>query len=365
MGKRNAAGSAKILGLPSAASHATSLSASIAAAGGWFLHSGIQAADGGVSRYRLNAEGRNLPVSNEITGYTASAYAWLYEFTGDERYREAARRTARFLADVAWDAKGKQFPFENSAGAPAYFFDCGIIVRGLLAARRVTGEERFLDVAAACGRSMIRDFVTAAAIHPIIDWPSGRPWAYEKRWSREPGCFQLKSAMAWRDLHKVTGERAFAEAYEGAVEMAVANFRTFLPGAHERAAVMDRLHAFSYFLEGILPHPRRAEAMPEAIALATRWLREIRGEFERSDVNAQLLRARLYAQELGACPLDEAAAEEEAAAVAGYQQENGSFGFGRRNGEPLPFDNPVSTAFCMQALAMWRTRKLPPVESLI
>jgi hypothetical protein len=351
--------------LPSAAPQTTSIAASLAAAGDWFLHSGIQSPDGGVSRYRLNAEGRNLPVSNEITGYTASAYAWLYEFTGEERYREAARRTARFLVDAAWDAKGEQFPFENSPGSPAYFFDCGIIVRGLLAVHRITGETRFLDIAAACGRSMIRDFLAGAAIHPIVDWPSRRPWPYEKRWSREPGCFQLKSAMAWLNLHTATGEPGFADAYERAAEMALANFRSFLPGTEEHTGVMDRLHAFSYFLEGILPHPRRAEALPEAIAMASRWLREIRGEFERSDVNAQLLRARLYAGALGVCPLDEAAAEEEAAAVAGYQQENGSFCFGSRNGKPLPFDNPVSTAFCMQALALWGTRKLPPLESLI
>src|ERR1700683_322074 len=42
-------------------------------AGCWLLHSGIQEASGGVARYHLAEGGRNLPVSNEITGYFASA----------------------------------------------------------------------------------------------------------------------------------------------------------------------------------------------------------------------------------------------------------------------------------------------------
>jgi hypothetical protein len=32
---------------------------------------------------------------------------------------------------------------------------------------------------------------------------------------------------------------------------------------------------------------------------------------------------------------------------------NGGFYFGRKNGEWMPFVNPVSTVFASQALAMW------------
>jgi len=34
----------------------------------------------------------------------------------------------------------------------------------------------------------------------------------------------------------------------------------------------------------------------------------------------------------------------------------GGFWFGKKNGEMLPFMNPVSTAFCYQALEMWNQR---------
>ena len=69
-----------------------------------------------------------------------------------------------------------------------------------------------------------------------------------------------------------------------------------------------------------------------------RYLREIAPEFVRSDVYAQLLRAR--GRDCG-----------EAAALAEFQAESGAFLFGRRGGQLIPHENPVSTAFAVQALA--------------
>ncbi|MCX6625257.1 MAG: hypothetical protein NTY38_30190 [Acidobacteria bacterium] len=74
---------------------------------------------------------------------------------------------------------------------------------------------------------------------------------------------------------------------------------------------------------------------------------------------AQLLRVRLLAAASGAVALDERAAAEEAARAASFQltsdhpRTNGGFAFGRANGEVLPYVNPVSTAFCSQALELW------------
>ena len=85
---------------------------------------------------------------------------------------------------------------------------------------------------------------------------------------------------------------------------------------------MDRLHAFCYFLEGLLPRAadaRCAAALRDGIARVAWHLRDIAPEFERSDVYAQLLRVRLYADWLGVVPLDRAAAEFEAAQLAAFQ----------------------------------------------
>ena len=321
-------------------------------AGRWFLASGIQNSDGGVARYYLNAERRPLPVSTEITGYAASTFAYLYQRTGETAYLDRARLAAQFLVERAWNPTLETFPFELGEGAPGYFFDCGIIVRGLLAVWRLTRDDRRLhDIALAAARSMARDYLTPTAIHPIISLPSREPMPYAKRWSREPGCFLLKSALAWRDL-------GLEDFWQQAFAQGRANDPGFLPGSEDRCVVMDRLHAYSYYMEALLAE--RSTLLVSAIPRTARYLRDIAPDFARSDVYAQLLRVRLYADAFGIVPLDRTAADEEAAAIAAFQYStpgnpalDGGFCFGRRAGALLPYVNPVSTGFCLQALDMW------------
>ena len=127
--------------------------------GEWFLHSGIQHVDGGVARYYLADACRNLPASTEITGYSASTLVYLHSVTKDARYLDGAIAAARFLA-CAWDPASQTMPFEIEPAAFAYFFDCGIVVRGLLSVWRATGEREFLDLAVDVGESMARDFAS-------------------------------------------------------------------------------------------------------------------------------------------------------------------------------------------------------------
>src|SRR5260370_213293 len=231
---------------------------SLQKAGRWFLQSGIQESSGGVARYYRSDLGRNARVSTEITGYTVSALLYLHQRTGQTEYLEAALRAARFLTRIAWDARLGTFPFEPSLNGDrtpgrAYFFDCGIIVRGLLAAWRASKDTQFRDTAIAAGRGMLADFRGREVIHPILSLPDKCPLAHEARWSASPGCYQLKSAMAWYELLEATGEMDFLRAYDSAVQAALANEHDFLPGETNREKVMDRLHAYSYFLEGLLP----------------------------------------------------------------------------------------------------------------
>jgi hypothetical protein len=340
-------------------------------AGRWFLRSGIQQANGGVARYYRSDLGQNARVSTEITGYAVSTLLYLAERTGDGNYTAAAMRGARFLTDTAWSTALGTFPFEHSDNCEqprplAYFFDCGIVVRGLLAAWRTSRDRSFLDTAAAAGRAMIADFETRSAIHPILSLPEKRPLAYEAKWSESPGCYQLKSAMAWYDLFEETGERRFASAYEEALENALRTEPAFFPSGEDREKAMDRLHAYCYFLEGLLPYcgrPVVARAMSAGIAKTAKLLCDIAPRFARSDVYAQLLRVRLCAAHAGAVPLDETQASLEAARAAEFQLASadprieGGFGFGRKATEMLPFVNPVSTGFCAQALALWHDHK--------
>jgi hypothetical protein len=333
-------------------------------AGEWFLHSGIQQSNGGVARYYRTDLERNHPVSTEITGYAASTFVYLHAVTRDARYLDRAVAAARFLTRTAWDSASRTMPFEIDAADLAYFFDCGIVVRGLVSVWRATADGEFLDVATALGQSMVRDFAsTDGSFHPVLSLPDRVPLERDAgRWSRSPGCYQLKAAAAWWDLLEATADEHFREPYARVLEYSLSACGGFLPGHSERPKVMDRLHAFLYFLEGLLPHahePRCAAAIRDGIGRVAHHLREIAPEFERSDVYAQLLRMRLYADWAGALPLDGAAAQFEAERLAEFQaagsdpRTGGGFYFGRKAGAWLPYVNPVSSAFALQALQLW------------
>lgn len=331
-------------------------------AGNWFADSGIQEETGGVARYYRVDLGRNARVSTEITGYAAGSLAYLYSRSGNPRYLAAAINAADFLAGSAWDSEAEVFPFEHGGEPLAYFFDTGIIIRGLLAVWRTTGDRRLLEVAASAGRSLYRHFAAGEQFHPILQLPERKPLPYEAQWSRAPGCYQLKVALAWLELADACGEAQFAEWYEQLLDISLRSHESFLAEVEDRHKRMDRLHAYSYFLEGLLPACERTavqNALEEGIRNAGFHLREIAPRFERSDVPAQLLRVRLLASAAGAVPLDETAAAEEARRIAAFQlnggcpRSDGGFAFGRRDGKLLPHVNPVSTAFCTQALEFW------------
>lgn len=307
-----------------------------------------------MARYFRSDLGANVPVSTEITGYAVSAFSYLHTLTGEAAYREAAMGSARFLANDAWDKDAHTFPFELASNL-AYFFDVGIIARGLLA----TGAEEFRVRAREAGLSLAFDFIGEGAFHPIVTLPDKQPLHYEKQWSRSPGCYQLKSASAWLGI----GDEQAARLFDAALAAALRTHEAFLPGDADPNRVMDRLHPYCYFLEALLYRAEFAAVLASGIELVGRLLREISPQFERSDVCAQLLRVRLVAHHLGGVPLDEAAAEEEAGRVAKYQARSddakldGGFWFGRKGGEMMPYMNPVSTAFSLQALELWEQHR--------
>jgi uncharacterized protein YyaL (SSP411 family) len=307
-----------------------------------------------VARYYRSDLERNEPVSTEITGYAASAYVYLFEKTGKPAFAERALATADFLTDLAWNRELKIFPFEYPGLTPAYFFDGGIIVRGLLAVWRMSGEQRYLDAAAAGGEAMRRDFDAGRDFHPILELPSKNPAMRDSRWSRSSGCYQLKAARAWRELADVTGDEGYRQAFERMMQFANAEQAGFLDGAADENRVMDRLHAYLYYLEALVSY---GHDVREGVERVAERLREISPRFVRADVYAQLLRVRLR----GGAGLEDAAEDVEALAKFQAADEEpcdrriaGGYYFGAKSGKLLPYVNPVTTIFAMQALEMWR-----------
>lgn len=349
---------------------------SLSRAGRWFLDSGIREPSGGYSRYYRSEIQKNLPVSTEISAYVAKGLLFLFRTTGDSQYLDAAKKTTNFLVDQAWDPALGLFPFEYpspTAESPylSYFFDCGIIVRCLVAMWHETHEDRLIEVASAASHGMTA-FWTGRDYHAILELPGKQPLPRTAQWSTGPGCYQTKSALAWWEVAEITGDEKLRQDFLNTIESGIHTCRGFLAGANERLKIVDRLHAYSYFLEAMSPLLDRPECVQTyrfVLEEAARYRRELAPEFERSDVYAQILRARVRASHV--LPVDVAAATEEAERLAEFQSESaelrfhGGFYFGKRGGAISPHVNPVSTTFAIQALEMWRAYKAGESETCL
>ncbi len=297
------------------------------AAGEWFLKSGIQESNGGVARYYFSDRQCNAPLTTEITAYYAGGLLAMYQQSRESRYLDAALKAALYLVR-AWDEEASAMPCEcDSEGKKySYFFDNGIIVRSLLALWRECGNSDFLSMAQKVGDSMARDFSDGKNFSPILELPTKTPLPYEPaRWSRSPGCYQLKAAMGWYELGLATKDERYDAFYRNLLDASLVSHASFLPGVDSEIPVMDRLHAYSYFLEGLLPAVEEracAEAMADGINRAAGFVRRISPVFLRSDVVAQLLRARLFADQHGVLPLDEAASQEEIETLQSFQSDD-------------------------------------------
>ena len=96
----------------------------------------------------------------------------------------------------------------------------------------------------------------------------------------------------------ITGDEKLRQQYLDVIEYGRQTCDDFLAGANERLKIMDRLHAYCYFLEALSPlldRPECIETYGEVMSETARVLRELAPEFARSDVYAQLLRARVRA----------------------------------------------------------------------
>jgi hypothetical protein len=335
----------------------------------WLAHSGIQAASGGVSRYFAADTGQYRDISTEITGYAIQAYLGL-PLPGEPGLLSHALRAAQFLCYDTGEHPAGLFPFEVPlSGFPpsdrVYFFDCVIIIRALLALWNTTADPQYLERAERCGAALEGQMSRVdGSFFPLLDLSTGVPAVGQGQWSLEPQAYQLKAALAFLDLADATSSSIFAKTAEMLLQWSLRQHELFLPGADEPDRVADRLHAYCYFLEGLLPFLARrydcAQVLQAGLTRVEKLAAETRRALERSDVLAQLLRLRLIADYIGTVELDHSAANWEAGSLPAFQlltddkRTHGAFSFGRRAGKLVPHANPAATVFCLQALRMWR-----------
>ena len=175
-------------------------------------------------------------------------------------------------------------------------------------------------------------------------------------WSRSPGCYQLKSALAWRDPAEEGGERL----YESVLAYSLATHESFLTAEPDREKLMDRLHAYSLFRRKEL-RLRGSGSSARSLAgagwgRATAALhREIAPVFERADVATATASRSAQSRTTSLEPSrgDENAACAEASRVASFQAPGdhpdqrlrGGFFFGAKGGEFMPFPSYLHRVF--------------------
>jgi len=338
----------------------------------WLAHSGIQAESGGVSRYLIGNPHRYRDTSTEITAYSILGYLYL-PLPGHTGLLSNALRAGQFLCYDAGDPKNGLFPFELPlSGFPpsnlVYFFDCGIIIRALLALWNTTGDRMYLERAEGCGAALMSKMSRVdGSFFPLFDLSTGTPFTGGDQWSLQPGVHQLKVGMAFMELAEVTSSGLFSRTAEDLLQSCLRQHEMFLPGAMEEDRVADRLHPYCYFLEGLLPFVERrfdcAQVLQAGLSRVENFSASTRATLDRCDVVAQLLRLRLIADYMGIAELDVSAAAEAAERLPDFQlhssdrRTNGAYSFGFRNGELLCHANPVSTVFALQAIRMWSDYK--------
>ena len=212
-------------------------------------------------------------------------------------YLDGARNTARFLADSAWNPELKTFPFEHPSSF-AYFFDCGIIVRGLMAVWRQTARRT-----AARHRSC-RLPLDADRFRRGLRMPSDHRTSFENS-DRANGAVVarprlLSAQIGTRLFRRCRSDLAIRCCVKHGKQRSACARWTFSRRRTDevtRYGVMDRLHAYCYFLEAltaVLDRPECQSAYATGMAAVERHLREIAPVFVRSDFYAQLIRALIY-----------------------------------------------------------------------
>jgi hypothetical protein len=336
----------------------------------WLTRSGIQDESGGVARYYMADSREYKNISAGSTGSFISALLRLQWHQG-EPPPGPALRAGHFLIEHAFDNASDLFFYErgNSATPPpalAYFFDCGIIIRGLLDLWSTTGDRAYLDHAERCGMALCGKMsIVDGSFFPLYDIAMHHPHSGSGVWSVEPGVYQLKVGLAFLELAEATGLGQFKATTESLRKWALKRQESFLRDeTEEPQLLMDRAHAYCYFLEGLLPEAALdrdcSQALQFGLLSVENLVEEIGGQFERCDVLAQMLRLRLYADIMGVMELSRGRADQEATRIAEFQMQSpddpkidGGFAFARRRGELVRHLNPATTAQAVQALQMW------------
>ena len=333
----------------------------------WLTRSGIQQTSGGVSRFYHTQASKYASVSTAATSYFICGLLQSSEIDPDAAV-ERALGAGRFLMDDAFDDEVGLFRHEvveeGELQPWSYLLDSTAGLRALIDLWKATQEPAYAEQAERCGIA-IKEHLSRmdGSFFPVFDLGRQMPYEADEPWWQQPGVYHLKSALAFRLLAEAVGLYEFKAMSEDLLQWCLKRHEGFAEPEPTSEMTMSRLHAYCYFLEGLLPEagldPDASRALQFGILEIENLSQDVGHEFQRCDVLAQLLRLRLFADRLGIMELDYQQAGNEAAAIEEFQRQSsdptidGGFAFARKDSHLTPDGNTAATIFSLQALQMW------------
>ena len=191
----------------------------------WLLHSGIRIKEGpdkGAMYGWKDLETGVYPfVYNEITGYSITAFSWIYSELGDEVALDAAKYASYWVLQnmdshnhllptgkAMLDTFNKKGDLTNLV----YAFDNGVIVSGLLSLYKITADPKLLYASEAIAQAIIKRFYVSSKLTAVLDRNfKSVDRNNDMKWSMVSGPYHSKLALGILDMSDITSNNLYRE----------------------------------------------------------------------------------------------------------------------------------------------------------
>jgi len=226
----------------------------------WILNSGLVITNeqnensGGVYSFFDHNNQKYGFLYPEITGYSVSAFCFLYHVENEEKYIKLAKTSCDWIIDLFKKYGGIIQGLDNENDSRkqfAYSFDTAICAKGLLDYYNLTQDERYLR----SSKNLVKWLENAISEHgtilPYMELKSKEFKESDEVWYKKWGCFHIKTSIAFVQLYKITNEDNYMD-YAQKICNTYTKFQN-IDGSfslNENSKVIN-LHTMSYALEGL------------------------------------------------------------------------------------------------------------------
>jgi hypothetical protein len=226
----------------------------------WFLNSGIVLSNqndenyGAVHSFFDQDNNRYGFLYPEITGYSVSAFCFLYHIEKDDRFIKLAKASSNWLIEL-YEKYGAIIqglePDNDSRTQIAYSFDTAICAKGLIDCFTLTQDKRFLKYSKDLVNWLKGAITNQGSIYPYLELKSKKFNESNQLWYKKWGCLHIKTSIPLIQLYQITHDNS----YLNLASKICNTFSKFqnIDGSfslHENVQTIN-LHTMCYALEGL------------------------------------------------------------------------------------------------------------------